>query len=78
MTAEIVAAWDLGLRLLPMTDDRVETRIDVVDEGEIGFQEYFVGRRHAVPVRGVRYAGADAARPAPGVLDGARGCGRRC
>jgi LPPG:FO 2-phospho-L-lactate transferase len=69
VTAEIVAAWNLGLRLLPMTDDRVETRIDVVDEGEIGFQEYFVGRRHAVPVRGVRYAGADEARPAPGVLE---------
>jgi LPPG:FO 2-phospho-L-lactate transferase len=69
VTAEIVAAWNLRLRLLPMTDDRVETRIDVVDEGEIGFQEYFVGRRHSVPVRGVRYAGADAARPAPGVLD---------
>jgi LPPG:FO 2-phospho-L-lactate transferase len=41
----------------------------VVDEGEIGFQEYFVGRRHGVPVRAVRYAGADDARPAPGVLD---------
>jgi LPPG:FO 2-phospho-L-lactate transferase len=68
VTAEIAAAWNLRLRLLPMTDDRVETRIDVVDEGEIGFQEYFVGRRHAVPVRGVRYAGADDARPAPGVI----------
>ena len=30
VTAEIVAAWNLRLRLLPMTDDRVETRIDVV------------------------------------------------
>jgi LPPG:FO 2-phospho-L-lactate transferase len=68
VTAEIAAAWNLHLRLLPMTDDRVETRIDVVDEGEIGFQEYFVGRRHAVPVRAVRYVGADEARPAPGVL----------
>ncbi len=68
VTAEIVAAWNLRLRLLPMTDDRVETRVDVVGEGEIGFQEYFVARRHAVPVRGVRYAGADEARPAPGVL----------
>ena len=68
VTAEIATAWNLRLRLLPMTDDRVETRIDVIDEGEIGFQEYFVGRRHSVPVRGVRYAGADEARPAPGVL----------
>ncbi len=35
---------------------------------EIGFQEYFVGLRHSVEVKAVRFAGADAARPAPGVL----------
>jgi LPPG:FO 2-phospho-L-lactate transferase len=35
---------------------------------EIGFQEYFVGLRHGVEVRAVRFAGADVARPAPGVL----------
>jgi LPPG:FO 2-phospho-L-lactate transferase len=69
ITAEIAAAWGLSLRLLPMTDDRVETRVDVVGEGEVGFQEYFVARRHAVPVRAVRYAGAEDARPAPGVLE---------
>jgi LPPG:FO 2-phospho-L-lactate transferase len=69
VTSEIAAAWNLKLRLLPMTDDRVETRVDVVGEGEIGFQEYFVGHRHSVPVRAVRYAGADGARPASGVLD---------
>jgi LPPG:FO 2-phospho-L-lactate transferase len=69
VTAEISAAWNVRVRLLPMTDDRVETRVDVAGEGEIGFQEYFVARRHAVPVRAVRYAGAESARPAPGVLD---------
>jgi LPPG:FO 2-phospho-L-lactate transferase len=69
VTAEIAAAWGLGVSLLPMTDDRVETRMDVVGEGEIGFQDYFVSRGHSVPVAGVRFAGADAARPAPGVLD---------
>ena len=68
VTAEIVAAWDLSLRMLPMTDDRVETRVTVA-EGEIGFQEYFVGRAHDVAVQSVRFAGADTARPAPGVID---------
>jgi LPPG:FO 2-phospho-L-lactate transferase len=36
---------------------------------EIGFQEYFVQRRHAVPVAGVRFDGAEGARPTPGVLE---------
>ena len=69
ITAEITAAWGLELRLLPMSNDRVETRVDVVDEGEIGFQEYFVGRQHDVAVRALRFDGASAARPAPGVLE---------
>ena len=41
-----------------MTDDRVETMMDSVDEGEIAFQDYFVRRAHAVAVRGVRFRGA--------------------
>ncbi|HEX2850732.1 MAG TPA: 2-phospho-L-lactate transferase [Acidimicrobiales bacterium] len=69
ITREITAAWGLGLRLLPMTDDRVETRVEVEGEGEIGFQEYFVGRQHSVRATAVRFAGAGEATPAPGVLD---------
>ncbi|HET9076279.1 MAG TPA: 2-phospho-L-lactate transferase [Acidimicrobiales bacterium] len=73
VSAEIADRWKLGLTILPMTDDRVETRL-VVDEGgrpgpELAFQEYFVRARHSVPVSSVRLVGADAARPAPGVLD---------
>jgi LPPG:FO 2-phospho-L-lactate transferase len=67
VTAEIVAAWGLALRLLPMSDDRVETRL-TVEGAEIGFQEYFVGRGHSVAVEEVRFAGADGAEPGPGVL----------
>ncbi|HWE54989.1 MAG TPA: 2-phospho-L-lactate transferase [Acidimicrobiales bacterium] len=69
IAAEIADRWGLGLRILPMTDDRVETRIILAEGGEIGFQEYFVGARHDVPVQGIRLAGIDDARPAPGVLD---------
>jgi len=68
-TAEIARAWGLGCRLVPMTDDRVETRVEVEGEGEIGFQEYFVQRRHSVVVRSVRFAGAASAVPAAGVLE---------
>lgn len=68
VTAEIVRAWGLALRLLPMSDDRVETRVTVAGEGEIGFQEYFVGRQHAVAVESVRFVGAEQAKPGPDVL----------
>ena len=68
VTAEIANAWGLGLQVLPVTDDPLRTMVTVVDEGEIGFQEYFVRRQHSVEVTDVRFAGADAARPGPGVL----------
>ncbi len=63
-----MAAWGLGIRLLPMSDDPVATRVVVEGEGEMGFQEYFVGRGHAVPVTAVRFEGAGEARPGPAVL----------
>jgi LPPG:FO 2-phospho-L-lactate transferase len=70
VTAEIVAGWGLGLRVLPVTDDRVETRVTRAADGvEVGFQEYFVKERHAVAVSAVRFAGIGSARPAPGVLE---------
>src|SRR5262249_55770493 len=43
-------------------------RVTVEDEGEIGFQEYFVRRHHDVAVTSVRFDGGDAARPGPDVL----------
>ena len=69
VTQRITARWGLGLRLLPMTDDEVATRFEVAGEGEIGFQDYFVGRHHEVAVSSVRFAGIEAAMPGDGVLD---------
>lgn len=69
VTAEIIAAWGLDFRLLPVTDDRLRTMVTTVDEGEISFQEYFVRRHHDVAVTAVRFEGAEATRPAPGVLE---------
>jgi LPPG:FO 2-phospho-L-lactate transferase len=59
-----------------MTDDRVRTRITVERSGgateEIAMQRWFVGERSEAPVVSVRFDGADAARPAPGVLEALR------
>ena len=71
VTAEIAAGWELAIRLLPMTDDRVQTMVSVREDGgvtEIGFQDWFVGRHHATPVAALRFAGLATARPGPGVL----------
>jgi LPPG:FO 2-phospho-L-lactate transferase len=74
VTGEICRAWGVHQRLLPMTDSRVATMVTVHDPGagpdglEVPFQEYFVQRRHSVPVSAVRFAGAETARPGPGVL----------
>lgn len=70
VTAEIVRAWGLGLTVVPMTDDRVSTRVVLAEDAgehvagaEISFQEYFVQLRHAAAVTSVRFDGADAATP---------------
>jgi LPPG:FO 2-phospho-L-lactate transferase len=75
VTAELAAAWGVEVDLLPVTLNPVRTRVTLPDEGgtEVGFQEYFVQRRHAVPVSAVRFDGVDRSRPAPGVLDAIAG-----
>ncbi len=71
-TAEIARAFGLACTLLPMSDDPVRTMV-TTDDGELSFQEYFVRRRQQDEVRALRFEGADAARPAPGVLDAIAG-----
>ncbi|HEY3942516.1 MAG TPA: 2-phospho-L-lactate transferase [Acidimicrobiales bacterium] len=70
VTAELAARRGIGVRLLPMSDDPVRTRLALAGESstEVAFQHYFVRLAHAVPVRAVRFEGADAAVPGPGVL----------
>lgn len=65
-TREIAVAFGLPCRLLPMSDDPVRT-IVATDAGDLSFQEYFVRRGWQDEVRGLRFEGAHAARPAPGV-----------
>lgn len=71
VTAQLVAALGVRARLLPVSDDRIATLVET-PAGRLGFQEYFVARRHADDVIGLSYDGIDTARAAPGVLDAVR------
>ncbi|HEY0360580.1 MAG TPA: 2-phospho-L-lactate transferase [Mycobacteriales bacterium] len=72
VTEALCARWQPGVRLLPMSDERVETHV-VVDGPEgrraLHFQEWWIRHRAALdPVEFVP-VGAPEAKPAPGVLD---------
>ena len=75
VTAEITVAWGVKSRLVPMSDDRVATRIEVQGPSPdtptvvMAMQEWFVRERAEPPVVSVRFEGAEVARPAPGVLE---------
>jgi LPPG:FO 2-phospho-L-lactate transferase len=69
VTANITAAYDIAVRLLPATNDPVETRIVTTAGDDLHFQEYWVRDRANAEVANIRLKGALGATPAPGVLD---------
>ncbi|HUB02407.1 MAG TPA: 2-phospho-L-lactate transferase [Terriglobales bacterium] len=71
VTAEIATRLGVKVRVLPMSNSRVETRV-LTPAGELSFEEYFVQRWYQDPVESVRFAGASDAEPAPGVIDAIR------
>ncbi|MFJ6214600.1 2-phospho-L-lactate transferase [Streptomyces sp. NPDC092296] len=74
VTEALCARWQPGVRLIPMSDDRVETHILIDGEGGEGrravhFQEYWVRLHAGVPAHAIVPVGAEDAKPAPGVLE---------
>ncbi|MBE2999815.1 2-phospho-L-lactate transferase [Nocardiopsis sp. HNM0947] len=72
VTEALCDRWQPGVRLLPMTDDQVETHVVVEEEGRtraIHFQEWWIKHRAELPARQFVSVGAESAKPAPGVLD---------
>jgi len=72
VTAALCKRWQPGVRLLPMSDDRVETHVVIEDERgrrAIHFQEYWVRLHASIPAYAVVGVGAEDAKPGPGVLD---------
>ena len=67
VTRQLAGALGVQTRVVPMSDDSVRTRVDT-DEGELGFQDYFVNRRCAPRIRSLRFEGAERARAHPEAL----------
>lgn len=68
VTAGFTARLGIQARLLPMSDDRVRTRV-ATPEGDLDFQRYFVERQCKPEVRGLVFDGAEAAKVHPAVLE---------
>lgn len=78
VTAALCHRWQPGVRLLPMSDDRVETHVVADIPGVDGapserkavhFQEWWVRYHAELPAESIVPVGADESKPAPGVLD---------
>jgi LPPG:FO 2-phospho-L-lactate transferase len=72
VTEALCDRWQPGVRLLPASDDRLETHAVVELDGEqkaIHFQEWWVRYRGDLPTDRFVFVGAESAKPAPGVLD---------
>ncbi|CUR59439.1 LPPG:FO 2-phospho-L-lactate transferase [metagenome] len=75
VTTALCERWQPGVRLVPMSDDRIETHIAIDDEDApsgrrvVHFQEYWIRLRAAAPARSVLFVGLDQSSPAPGVLE---------
>ncbi len=67
VTASFVSSFGLSFTILPMSDERVETRVNT-DAGLLGFQEYMVKRGAKDRVTGIELAGVKEAHPTKGVI----------
>lgn len=73
ITDEIASAFNIGMKLLPATDQALRTKLRTIEGEWLDFQDYFVRRQHRDRIGGIRFDGAEAARPAPGVIEAIRG-----
>jgi len=67
-TNKICQVLGLRLTIMPMTNDKFETRI-VTDKGNLHFQEYLVKGHAKDNVINVLFEGLEKAKPAPGVIN---------
>jgi len=68
ITDEVCRSLGLKVKILPMSNDKFETRVTTSD-GSMHFEEYFVKKQAKDEVLGVEFVGAATAKPSPGVLD---------
>jgi LPPG:FO 2-phospho-L-lactate transferase len=75
VTDALCERWQPGIRMLPATDDRLETHVEVADPRPrtIHFQEWWIRYRAGLAAQRFVFMGADEAKPAAGVLDALAG-----
>lgn len=69
ITIDIARSLGVATRVIPVTNDAVQTRVQIADGTWLPFQEYFVRRQHRDEVTALAYNGATSGRPAPGVIE---------
>jgi LPPG:FO 2-phospho-L-lactate transferase len=69
VTQWLCERWQTGIRVIPASDDWLETHVRLSDGSVMHFQEWWVRLRAKVPATGFEVRGVDAAKPAPGVID---------
>jgi LPPG:FO 2-phospho-L-lactate transferase len=68
ITNEVCDVLRLKIKVLPMTNDKFETRV-ITRKGSMHFEEYFVREKARDEIQGIEFVGAATAKPSPGVLD---------
>lgn len=68
VTGEICRELGVKAKVMPMSNDRVTTRV-VTESGEMSFHRFWVARRAKDKVRDVKFLNSEKASPAPGVVD---------
>jgi LPPG:FO 2-phospho-L-lactate transferase len=68
-TSRLCERWQPGVRLLPATDNPIETHVRLIDGRRVHFQEWWVRLHAEIPAVGFEVAGVESASPAPRVLD---------
>ena len=69
ITQDFCKKWGVQCKVLPMSNDPVQTLVHTEDNEIISFQEYFVHRKFKPKVMGFEFAGIDHARPSPGLIE---------
>jgi len=73
VTEALCARWQPGVRILPATDERVETHVVVADNRALHFQEWWIRHRAELPAKRFVFVGAENSKPAAGVADALSG-----
>ncbi len=73
ITAQITESLGVQQRVLPASDEQIQTRVKITDNSWLSFQEYFVARGHRDEVIALAYEGIESAKPAPGVVEAVAG-----